>query len=262
MPKMQMQDILAKMGFHIKSVAAWVEGMTVEDACAKISKMTGGKVNTGPPTIIRMFQKAKEKKEIPYVPIRILPKGKKGKASIRELMEKEGIKLQPIFDAIKGMTPEEAVQEFANQTNGKFTPGLPTLIKMIEHAIEKEELPEQILNLPEKKKRVPPPPPKAKREEAPEEHHETYPTTLTCTDCDTRRNENTDAFAACGKHVVLGLLARRCHGCNKFGTLKAQVKVGDIIVTKALIDGNEEFVDNKMNVIENPLMPKKETAAA
>ncbi len=339
MPKPTLLSVLNGLGFHIKSIFLWVDGMSPEQACAKISQMTGNKVNTSPPTVIKMFQKALEAKQIQHSPIKILPKQKKprgnpdfkGKKSTREKMTEAGFDLKPIFDAMAGLTPEQAEKKFADLTENKFTPGAVTIIKMIEQAIESGELSDQILNIPQKGNRgresvrsrleklgykMPnifsmisgmspenaakkiedhtdgklkpagqsilrmveqameagelsenilvynhrkPKDPSDTETEAPKD---LYAATFICTECSQKRNEVIDAWASCNKHVVLGLVARKCHGCGKFGTLKARVKVGDDIVTKALIDGNEQFVDAEMNTIDNPLIIKKEIVTA
>ena len=74
----------------------------------------------------------------------------------------------------------------------------------------------------------------------------------TCQQCGQRWAWLTNSYVCFGREMNLCLAGRRCPQCQKFRTASVVVKIDDYLVRKAMVP-QEEFVDENLKVIDNPL---------
>jgi len=256
--KDKIENILLKNFKGIKTNAEAVE---------KMHKITKGVVKVSHVTIQKMVYIAQANKSInpddfPFAYIDLPAKtGHRGKISIREILEKKrGKSFWTIIEPYKTMPKEDAAKNLGVN--------YASILNTIKRAIDKKEefngepISEEDFPLWFKQKKIKPEKEKKTSEiESVEINEEMFKVRVTCSECGHVHGWY-ERPSLCGTTFDIGLKARRCPKCHKWGTYIANIEINGVKMIKQVIHHKEndmiyeDFVDANGKQIPHPLLAK------
>ncbi|MCK9272935.1 hypothetical protein M0P65_05300 [Candidatus Gracilibacteria bacterium] len=241
---------------------------TLEELCGVLKRRSNNAIETTPPTVLKMIlgwiagNKCPASEFADIIKVSQEGKGKKGKASFRETLEDHYKK--SIWEVFKEKlsnceTPSEACAVLAKDSKNKIQVGEVTFCKTIEAGKEANEFQNDsfwVSWLPKRRHHKTP----EEQEQVNKEEGEFISTNISCQKCNTKSKRQVKLYE---KHrCLIGIRANRCHGCQSWGTSIVEFEINGHKIKKACVttkDGCviEEFVDDDLNIIQNPLIVKR-----
>lgn len=256
--KKPIEKILIK---HFKGIK------TNEEAVKKLSEISNGEIKTSHVTIHNMIYRVMAEgkidiKDFPFAHVEMTKeKGQRGIKPARDVLEeKHGKSFWEILEPFTSLSKEDAAKELGIST--------ATLLLTIKRAVERnEEFNGKPITLEDFSKWVclkrGRKPRKEKNKNAEENQIESddprdtkFKVRVVCSECG-ETNGWYDRLSSCGQNFDLGLKARRCPHCQKWGTYEATFEINGVSVKKKLIPHGdytfEDFIDSKGKLIRNPV---------
>lgn len=239
---------------------------SLEEAQSRLVALSGGKVVVSTATLLKTILNGIELGEVKEEQFQYLipeekESGKRGKASVQDLMEQ--LTGSPFWDLLKEKfsnitNAEDAAKLVMSLSNDKIQCTAGTIINTIMRGIESKSVSQDDFFVQWC------PAPKIKKSSKVSESgevisHNAIAVSFVC-ECGTRCRKNADILSA---NYLLALKAMKCPKCNEWGSQTAEFSVNGEMYRKAVkeISGlgtatmsSEEFIDSKNHVIPNPFL--------